>query len=47
MLTAGAPRMVGDDEERMLMALRDVIAFESPLAISAGVIAISSLTYLP
>ncbi|MDX6655888.1 MAG: hypothetical protein QOH62_681, partial [Solirubrobacteraceae bacterium] len=37
MLTAGAPRMVGDDEDRMLLALRDIIAIESPLAISAGV----------
>jgi class 3 adenylate cyclase/tetratricopeptide (TPR) repeat protein len=37
MLTAGAPRMVGDDEERMLLTLRDVIAIDSPLAISAGV----------
>jgi class 3 adenylate cyclase/tetratricopeptide (TPR) repeat protein len=37
MLIAGAPRMVGDDEERMLLALREIVTFGSPLEIAAGV----------
>jgi class 3 adenylate cyclase/tetratricopeptide (TPR) repeat protein len=37
MLTAGAPRMVGDDEERMLLALRRIIESEQRLPIRIGV----------
>jgi class 3 adenylate cyclase len=35
-LTAGAPRIIGDDEERMLLALRRVVAADVPLAIRIG-----------
>src|SRR4051794_14811610 len=37
MLTAGAPRMVGDDEERMLLALRRVVEGERRLPVRIGV----------
>jgi class 3 adenylate cyclase/tetratricopeptide (TPR) repeat protein len=37
MLTAGAPRIVGDDEERMLLTLREVIERERRLQIRVGV----------
>ncbi len=37
LLTAGAPRAVGDDEERMLLTLRHVIEAEPALPIRAGV----------
>src|SRR3954451_18027880 len=37
MLTAGAPRIVGDDEERMLLALRRIVESEPPLPIRIGV----------
>ena len=30
-LSAGAPRVVGDDEERMLLALRQIVDAELPL----------------
>ena len=36
-LSAGAPRVVGDDEERMLLALRQVIDADPPLPVQAGV----------
>ena len=36
-LTAGAPKVTGDDEERMLLALREIIAAELPLPIRVGV----------
>jgi tetratricopeptide (TPR) repeat protein len=36
-LAAGAPRVVGDDEERMLLALRKVICSELPLPVRIGV----------
>jgi class 3 adenylate cyclase/tetratricopeptide (TPR) repeat protein len=37
MLTAGAPRMVGDDEERMLLALRRIAERERRLPVRIGV----------
>jgi class 3 adenylate cyclase/tetratricopeptide (TPR) repeat protein len=37
MLTAGAPRMVGDDEERMLLALRRIVESDHVLPIRIGV----------
>jgi class 3 adenylate cyclase/tetratricopeptide (TPR) repeat protein len=36
-LTAGAPRIIGDDEERMLLALRRIVDAGVPLAIRVGV----------
>ena len=36
-LTAGAPRVTGDDEERMLLALREIIAADLPLPVRIGV----------
>ena len=36
-LSAGAPRVVGDDEERMLLALRRIIEAELPLPLQVGV----------
>jgi class 3 adenylate cyclase/tetratricopeptide (TPR) repeat protein len=36
-LTAGAPKVTGDDEERMLLALRRIAAAELPLPIRIGV----------
>jgi class 3 adenylate cyclase/tetratricopeptide (TPR) repeat protein len=36
-LTAGAPRILGDDEERMLLALRRVVEQSGPLAVRIGV----------
>jgi len=36
-LTAGAPRVTGDDEERMLLALREIITTELPIPIRIGV----------
>lgn len=36
-LTAGAPRMVGDDEERMLLALSRIVGPDRPLRVRAGV----------
>jgi class 3 adenylate cyclase/tetratricopeptide (TPR) repeat protein len=36
-LSAGAPRVVGDDEERILLALRQIIEAELPLPVKAGV----------
>ena len=36
-LSAGAPRAVGDDEERMLLALRQIIEADPPLPVQAGV----------
>jgi class 3 adenylate cyclase/tetratricopeptide (TPR) repeat protein len=36
-LSAGAPRMVGDDEERMLLALRQIIESDLPLPVHVGV----------
>lgn len=36
-LSAGAPRVVGEDEERMLLALRQIIEGELPLTLRAGV----------
>jgi class 3 adenylate cyclase/tetratricopeptide (TPR) repeat protein len=36
-LSAGAPRVVGDDEERMLLALRQIIESDLPLPVQAGV----------
>ena len=36
-LTAGAPRVTGDDEERMLLALREIIATDLPIPIRIGV----------
>ncbi len=35
--TAGAPRVVGDDEERMLLAMRRMLAAETPFPIRIGV----------
>ena len=35
-LTAGAPKATGNDEERMLLALRKIVSTESPLAIRIG-----------
>ncbi len=35
--TAGAPRVVGDDEERMLLAMRKVLAADTPFPIRIGV----------
>ncbi len=37
LLIAGAPRAHGDDEERMLLALREVLDSETPLPVSVGV----------
>jgi class 3 adenylate cyclase/tetratricopeptide (TPR) repeat protein len=36
-LTAGAPRITGDDEERMLLALRKIVDTDLPLPIRIGV----------
>ena len=36
-LSAGAPRVVGDDEERMLLALRYIVAARPPLPVRVGV----------
>ncbi len=36
-LSAGAPRAVGDDEERMLLTLREVIESDPPLPVQVGV----------
>ena len=36
-LSAGAPWVVGDDEERMLLALRQIIEAEPPLPVQVGV----------
>ena len=36
-LSAGAPRVVGDDEERMLLALRQIIDADLPMPIQVGV----------
>jgi class 3 adenylate cyclase/tetratricopeptide (TPR) repeat protein len=36
-LSAGAPRFVGDDEERMLLALRHIVEADPPLPLRAGV----------
>jgi len=36
-LSAGVPRFVGDDEERMLLALRHVMEADPPLPLKAGV----------
>ncbi len=36
-LSAGAPRVVGDDEERMLLALRHIVEADLPLPVQAGV----------
>ena len=36
-LSAGAPRVVGDDEERMLLALRQIVEADLPLPVKAGV----------
>ncbi len=36
-LSAGAPRVVGDDEERMLLALRHIIVAGPPLPVRVGV----------
>jgi class 3 adenylate cyclase/tetratricopeptide (TPR) repeat protein len=36
-LSAGAPRVVGDDEERMLLALRQIIEADLPLPVHVGV----------
>jgi class 3 adenylate cyclase/predicted ATPase len=36
-LSAGAPRVVGDDEERMLLALRRIVEAELPLPVQVGV----------
>jgi len=36
-LSAGAPRVVGDDEERMLLALRHIVERRTPLPVRAGV----------
>ena len=35
-LTAGAPKATGNDEERMLLALRKIASFDSPLPIRIG-----------
>jgi class 3 adenylate cyclase/tetratricopeptide (TPR) repeat protein len=37
LLSAGAPRAHGDDEERMLLTLREILDGDSPLPVSAGV----------
>ncbi|HEU0315880.1 MAG TPA: adenylate/guanylate cyclase domain-containing protein, partial [Solirubrobacteraceae bacterium] len=37
MLTAGAPRILGDDEERMLLALRRILDADLPLDVRIGV----------
>ena len=36
-LSAGAPRLVGDDEERMLLALRHIVEAGPPLPVKVGV----------
>jgi class 3 adenylate cyclase/tetratricopeptide (TPR) repeat protein len=36
-LSAGAPRVVGDDEERMLLALREIIEADLPMPVQVGV----------
>ncbi len=36
-LSAGAPRVVGDDEERMLLALRQIVEADLPLPVQVGV----------
>ena len=36
-LSAGVPRVVGDDEERMLLALRHILDADPPLPLRAGV----------
>ena len=36
-LTAGAPRVIGDDEERMLLALRKIVESDQPIPIRFGV----------
>jgi class 3 adenylate cyclase/tetratricopeptide (TPR) repeat protein len=36
-LSAGAPRVVGDDEQRMLLAVREVLEGDLPLPVQAGV----------
>ena len=36
-LSAGAPRVVGDDEERMLLALRQIVEADPPLPMQVGV----------
>ncbi len=36
-LSAGAPRVVGDDEERMLLALRQIAETDLPLPVKVGV----------
>jgi class 3 adenylate cyclase/tetratricopeptide (TPR) repeat protein len=36
-LSAGAPRFVGDDEERMLLALRHIVEADPPLPVKVGV----------
>ncbi len=36
-LSAGAPRVVGDDEERMLLALRRIVEADPPLPVQVGV----------
>ncbi len=36
-LSAGAPRVVGDDEERMLLALRHIVQAHPPLPVRIGV----------
>ncbi len=36
-LCAGAPRVVGDDEERMLLALRQIVEADLPLPVQVGV----------
>ena len=36
-LSAGAPRVVGDDEERMLLALRQIVEADLPLPVKVGV----------
>jgi class 3 adenylate cyclase/tetratricopeptide (TPR) repeat protein len=37
LLTAGAPRVIGDDEERMLLALRRIVEADLPLPVCIGV----------
>ena len=36
-LTAGAPKVIGDDEERMLLALRKIVDAELPISVRIGV----------
>jgi class 3 adenylate cyclase/tetratricopeptide (TPR) repeat protein len=36
-LSAGAPRVVGDDEERLLLALRQIVEADLPLPVQVGV----------